>query len=253
MTRKCSFIAGMAGLFIFFCGGCSKAPEPVETLLEHGAERAAAGDWSGADAAAGKALKQRKNQVNALLLRAMARNNLDCCAEAQEYAMRAAQLDPKSFLAQYLKGMLLSKNGKPGLALAALREARRMRPDDLNTLILLAESSLKAKKYDAAAGYFKHLARSPEYRSTPYPWNGIGVCYAAHAPRKALAFFHMAERLAPGDPGAAVNLAVICDKLRALDTARSYYRRFLLLTEGKAEYGAIRAAAKLRLESIPNR
>lgn len=254
MKRKIFFLYGLTCALAFGTCACSKPSEPVSVQLNQAADKAMAGDWAGAEKITRQALKQEPDNVNTLMLRAMACNNLGASAEALDLALRAAQLAPKLFLAQYLKGMLLCKNGKYDLALSPLKEARSLRPGDTNTLILLAEASLNQKKYDAAAYCFSSLARLPEYKLTPYPWNGIGVSYAVRAPQKALKFLRQAERLAPADPVTALNLAVLYDtRLRQKAPAMAYYARFLQLSAGKAEFDAIRGSAELRLDSLKGR
>ncbi len=234
--------------------GCSAPPEPVGTLLSKACAKATSGDWPGADAFAQQVLKQENNNVDALLLCALAKSNQGLEREAIDYAMKAAGLAPGNFYAQYIKGFLLYKSGKYDLALDPLRAARSLREDDLNSLILLAQASYARKNMAQAAGYYSLLIRVPKYGNTPLPWNGIGVCYAQTEPRKAQAFFRKAEQLAPADPATALNMAVLLDVyLRQASAAKVYYERFLSLSTGKAEYDSIRGTAELRLDSMNSR
>lgn len=238
-------------LFPLLFSACSAQPEPVSVMLSKACAKAVDGDWLGADNLAKQILKQEKNNVDALMLYALSRSNLDSPREALDCAMKAAELAPGNFYAQYIKGFLLYKSGKYDMALAPLRAARNLREDDMNTLILLAQASLAQKNMDQSAGYYSMLIRIPQYGNTPLPWNGIGVCYAAKNPRKALAFFRKAEQLSPNDPPTALNLAVLYDfHLRQPATAKAYYERFLRLSTGKAEYDSIRGTAELRLDSM---
>ena len=254
MKWKIFCLAGMLAACVFWTCGCSEPLEPTSVLLHKAMEKASEGDWTGADSLAGKVLKQDKNNADALMLRALARNSLDSRDEAAGYAIHAARLKPDLFLAQYIQGMLLSKNGKPELALRALKEARRIRPEDVNTLILLAENSIAIKRYKEAAGYFKILAKNPNYRTSPYLWNGLGICYAARSPQLAVKFFQMAERFSPNDPVTVLNLAVLHDAhLRQGRQAQNYYDRFIRITAGKTEYDTVRSNAEFRLDSIKGR
>ena len=234
--------------------GCSDPAVPAGTLLNNAAEKAAAGDWQEADRLARQVLKQDKNNADALMLRALAGNSLDSRNEAVEYAIQAARVKPDHFLPHYIQGMLLSKNGKPDLALRSLKEARRFRPDDVNTLILLAENSIAVRRFREAAGYFKLLARNQNYRTSAYLWNGLGICFAESNPQMAMAFFKQAERYAPNDPVTMLNLAVLHDRyLHKEPDARRYYERFVRIAMGKAEYDSIRGKVEFRLDSMKER
>ena len=250
MKRNILFAAAFA--VILSMTGCSKPAVPVGVLLDQAAGKASEGDWAAAGRLAGEALKQDKQNADALMLKALACSNLDARHEAVEYAIQAARIKPQLFLAQYIQGMLLSKNRKPDLALKALKEARRLRPDDINTLILLAENSMAVRRYQEAAGYFKMLAtQDKSYRSSPYLWNGLGVCYSSRDPKLALRFFQMGARFAPNDPITVLNLAVLHDRyLRLPDNAVSFYERLLQMTDGKAEYDSIRRQAASRLNAL---
>lgn len=241
---------------VLFISSCSKPAVPVGVLLDQAAGKASEGDWAAAGRLAGEALKQDKQNADALMLKALACSNLDARHEAVEYAIQAARIRPQLFLAQYIQGMLLSKNGKPDLALKALKEARRLRPGDVNTLILLAENAMAVQRYQEAAGYFKLLAmQDKSFRSSPYLWNGLGVCYSARDPRLAQQFFQMGARYAPNDPITALNQAVLYDRyLRQKDkdnaNAIRSYERLIRLTDGKAEYDSIRRQAAFRLNAL---
>ena len=247
------FLAAAAGIMMQF-SGCSKPAVPVGILLNQALDNATEGNWKNADELAKQVLQQQKHNADALMLRALAQNNLDHRTEAVEFAIHAARVKPDLFLAQYIQGMLLSKNGKPELALKALREARRLRPDDTNTLILLAENSIAVRRYQDAAGYFKLLGRNQTYLKSAYLWNGLGFCYTSINRDMALKFFRMAERYEPENPVTALNLAVLYDKhLKDAKNARLNYENFNRLTMGKAEYDALRLEVGSRLNSLEDR
>lgn len=253
-NRICFCMAAVLGIWLLG-SGCSRENVPAGVLLENALVRAESGDWAAAGDLAGKVLKQEKNNVDALLIKALAESNLGKSASALDHALLAATLAKDSFLSQYIKGMLLYRAGKHALAIAPLQEANRLRPGDINTLVLLAKSTFALKKYNAAAGYFARIARTERYRRSPLPWNGIGVCMAYFNPGKALPYFRMAsERIAPGDGLTHYNLAVLYDSyLQNRSQAIRSYERFLEQAIGKMEFDDLRARAELRLDTLKNR
>ena len=253
MKWKILSLAAAFGIMLPFCG-CSKPAVPVGTLMNQAVQKASEGNWRAADELAKQALKQQKDNADALMLRALAQNNLDFRHEAVENAIHAARIKPELFLAHYIQGMLLSKNGKPDLALKALKEARRLRPDDVNTLILLAENSIAVKRYQEAAGYFKLLGKNPNYLHSAYLWNGLGVCHAVINPAMALKFFRMAARYEQENPITVLNQAILYDKyLNDQEKAKQGYEQFGRLTAGRAEYDTYRRQVESRLNSMKDR
>ena len=242
----------VAALTVLFVNGCSGPEVPVNVMLEDAYQKAETGDWTAADKLAANVLKREGNNVNALILRAMSCSHHDEQQKALDYAIAAANLKPNLFLAQYLKGQLLYKSRKYDLAQVALKAALKLRPNDQNTLILLAQATLHQKQYMVSATYFARLAKqNPQIRSTSLPWNGIGICYARTMPTKAKQFFRQAEKIAPYDPVTSLNLAVFYDRYnRNRMLACQYYQRFIRLSTGKAEYDMIRGSAQSRLDSI---
>lgn len=246
-------------------------------MLNQAVDKASEGSWSAAYQLAERAWKQNKANADALMLMALAQNNLDSGDAAVSYAIQAARLKPDLFTAQYIQGMLLSTNNKPDLALKALKDALRLRPGDVNTLILLVENSIATRHYQDAARYLKLLAKNPAYQKSSYVWNGLGTCYTVTSPDMALRYFRMAETLMPNNPTAALNLAVLYDTRLARsaaaraewakrtrrkpedygkdcsDMAQRYYNRFIRMTAGKAEYDTLRRQAELRLDSLKGR
>ena len=254
MKRKIFYLAMAVGIIMQFCA-CSKTEAvPVGVLLNKAADKAEEGDWPQADSMAKEVLKQQKHNADALMIRALACYNKDSRNEAVEYAIHAARVKPELFLPHYIQGMLLSKNGKPELALKALKEARRLRPNDINTLILLAENSIAVRRYQEAAGYFKLLGKNQNYLRSAYLWNGLGVCYAFINPQMALKFFRQAEYYEKNNAVTALNFAVLYDLyLKDARNARDYYDRFTSLSMGRAEYDTLRRQVESRLRSLPVR
>lgn len=254
MTKKIYFCLPVLLGIWFFCCGCSGEKVSPEVLLERSLEKAVAGDWNAARRLAEDVLKNDKNNVNALLLSALAQSNLGNTKNALDHALLAATVAKDSFLCQYVKGMLLYRDSKYSLAIPPLQEALRLRPEEINTLVLLSKSTYALKKYDAAAGYFARIARNSRYRHDPLPWNGIGVCMTHSSPARALPYFQVALRIAPEEALTSFNMAVLYDRyLRKQPLAIRSYERFLEQSIGKMELDDLRARAELRLDTLKTR
>ena len=252
-TFFCMLMMTLGAILLFF-SGCSGESVPPSVLLEESVEKALAGDWASSGKLAAKVLDQDKNNVDALLLKAVAESHLGNGKSALDHVLQAASLEKESFLCQYIKGMLLYRDGKHALAVVPLQEALRLRPGDVNTLVLLAKSTYALKKYDSAAGYFARIAQNERYRRNALAWNGIGVCLAHSSPAKALPYFKAAQRIAPEEALTFFNMAVLHDGyLRNPPLAVRAYERFLEQSIGKMELDDLRARAELRLDSLKSR
>ena len=254
MKKKTYFsLSVLLGIWLF-SSGCSGDNVPPGLQLERSLEKAVAGDWKSAQNLAEKVLKQDKKNVDALLLSALARSSQGNTKGALDHALQAAALAKDSFLCQYVKGMLLYREGKHALSIPPLQEALRLRPGDINTLVLLAKSTYALKKYDNAAGYYARIAQNSRYKRNALPWNGIGVCLSYSSPVRALPYFQMASRIAPEEALTSFNMAVLYDRyLQKKPLAIRAYERFLEQSIGRMELDDLRARAELRLDTLKTR
>ncbi|MBL6613610.1 MAG: tetratricopeptide repeat protein [Reyranella sp.] len=102
----------------------------IQSLARDAVQRAAAGDFAGAEPLLARVADARPNSGQALHLLGQARLKLGRFAEAREPLERAAKFLPKEYAAQVNLAGCLSVLGDHGAALAALDRAARLKPGD---------------------------------------------------------------------------------------------------------------------------
>ena len=102
----------------------------IQTLARDAVQRAAAGDFAGAEPLLAQVADARPNSGQALHLLGQARLKLGRFAEAREPLERAAKFLPKEAAAQVNLAGCLSVLGDHAAALAALDRAQRLKPGD---------------------------------------------------------------------------------------------------------------------------
>jgi tetratricopeptide (TPR) repeat protein len=102
----------------------------IQTLARDAVQRAAAGDFAGAEPLLAQVVEARPNSGQALHLLGQARLKLGRFAEAREPLERAAKFLPKEPAAQVNLAGCLSVLGDHAAALAALDRAQRLKPGD---------------------------------------------------------------------------------------------------------------------------
>jgi tetratricopeptide (TPR) repeat protein len=102
----------------------------IQTLARDAVQRAAAGDFAGAEPLLAQVAEARPNSGQALHLLGQARLKLGRFAEAREPLERAAKFLPREAAAQVNLAGCLSVLGEHAAALAALDRAQRLKPGD---------------------------------------------------------------------------------------------------------------------------
>ena len=102
----------------------------IQTLARDAVQRAAAGDFAGAEPLLAQVVEARPNSGQALHLLGQARLKLGRFAEAREPLERAAKFLPKEAAAQVNLAGCLSVLGEHAAALAALDRAAALKPGD---------------------------------------------------------------------------------------------------------------------------
>lgn len=222
-----------------------------------------AGEWmrkslaSAKDAKWGRALDQAENAVAkapgdtlANVLYAIALENNNRTEEAVNAAIRAAS-DSSSFIAQYTLGRLYCRQQKYDSSVKPLTRALELRPDDANTLILLARAKVRLNTEDAL-NLNKRLLSLPQFKQSPVVYNELGVILILKGDhRKAAALFSNALSLDADNPYLNLNNAILHDYyLGDLMKARQYYNSFLRLSANRRELLDEYKEVQTRLEII---
>ena len=190
----------------------------------------------------GRALDYAENAVekapgdtlaNVLYAIALEHNNRP--DEALSAAIRAGA-DTSSFIAQYTLGRLYCRQQKYDSSVKPLTRALELRPDDANTLILLARAKLHLNTEDAL-NLNKRLLSIPQFSQSPVIYNELGVLQVLKGePKKARSYFDHAQNLDADNPYLKLNNAILHDyQLGDVMKARQYYNNFLQLSSTHPE------------------
>lgn len=208
--------------------------------------------------------------------------------------LRKTQGDNPDLLA--LMGLAYYGKGEEKQAEATFKQVLKMDPGNPNAATYLARMALQTGDFDAAQAYYQQILKvhpnhqatlqkqkklstrkqfqSQDYNSalktaqqlnkqhpdTPDPLTLMGIAYAGKGEiDQAKTAFEQALQIAPGNPNAAINLALLASQSDDYDTARSYYQQILqyhpehqktlLMLAGLETYQGNKAAALTHLEA----
>ena len=173
MMKSIKFFCFAAVCAAFLMTACGPAPTADEWMRKSLA--------SAKEAKWGRALDQAENAVakapgstlaNVLLAIALEHNNRP--EEALNVAIRAGA-DTSSFIAQYTLGRLYCRQGKYDSSVKPLTRALELRPDDENTLILLARAKLRLNTEDAVSLKVGQAVRDTNARWAETPVQNLAV------------------------------------------------------------------------------
>ena len=234
--------------------GCGPDPEVKAENLNNAVESGKAGNWQDCEKYSLAVLEDDPAEPNALLLRAIASEQLGKLDIARESARRAAENAPKSFAAQYTYGRLLSmRPDSTENAIRVLKRALELRPDDNNTLMLLGLCCSKINS-DEAIRYF--LALPIEVRKDPAVQTHMAIYYLlrkntqSNAHKLVETALGNAYRIDPKNPEVVLNIARYLDHYRKSRYAINYYRDYLKMTEGDPAQNTTRAQVKARINKL---
>lgn len=240
------------------CVSCKEeAEQSVSVLLQKAFESARDGDWKTALSYSSKAYRKAPGDSSAMILHALALENQEQEQEALEIIRRAAGADKDSFMAQYTCGRLLFQEGKYEQALIPLKTAFSLKPDDVNTLILLEKCASLCRTRETF-DYCQLLWKDPRFKdrfnngSNPFVMNEMGLYYAIRKnERKALGAFLLAEKIAPEQPEIQLNLAIVYDYMRnERAKAIPHYEKYLRLTASQTGFETERLDVSRRIQEI---
>ncbi|OGV33433.1 MAG: hypothetical protein A2020_07735 [Lentisphaerae bacterium GWF2_45_14] len=232
---------------------CGKKYKSLSTsqLLDQSLKLSLEGKWENAEDMASCVLEREPENISALIIEGLAMD----ADNKREFAVgcleKAVKNSPDSFIANHTLGRLFVAQKKYEQALPFLKKAYELKPSDMNTVILLAESMNKLKM-SGASSYYALALRNPRFKNDPAPWNQLGLIFAGtNAKKRALDFFIKAYKADQENHLVVLNLAVFLDKyMNNASKAKPFYERYLRLTDKNPALSEKRAEIKTRLKEI---
>ncbi len=225
------FAAVCAAFLLTACG-----PEPTaDEWMRRALASAKEAKWSRALDQAENAVEKAPGDTIANVLYAIALENNGRTDEALNAAIRAGA-DSSCFIAQYTLGRLYFRQQKYDSCVKPLTLALELRPDDANTLILLARAKLRLNTEDAL-NLNRRLLSLPQFANSPVVYNELGVIQVLKGePKKATSLFLKALSLDADNPHLNLNNAILHDYfLGDRMRAQQYYNSFLRLSANRRE------------------
>ena len=235
-----------------FLSGCFGEKLPLSELMNRGVAAAVNGDWDAALEYAERAIKVSPDDVNALILLALAEENTGDPDAALGTISRATAVEESNYFAQYTRGRLLYEKKHFDSCIAPLRTALKLRPNATDPLILLAQSSVNLKDTQNAKSYYSQLARNRKFAKNPTVWSELGMTFIAESkPQQAAQYLQYAYHLQPDNPKLLLNLGVYYDAYRRNRAeAVKYYTRFLNITKQNSAMAQKRSEVEKRLQAL---
>lgn len=242
-----------AGLIsMILCCSCGNRAD-FTALMKKAEKNALAGQWNKTLECTEDAVSLQPKNVEAIVLHALALEHNGKNNNALEEIAKASSLSPGTFFVQYTHGRMLFERGRYESCIAPLKNALKLRPGNTDTLLLLARVSTIQKNMQDAKIYYSMLAKSKEYAKDPAPWNELGmiVLLEDKSPKKSVAYFNYAYRLAQSNPTTVLNMAVLCDRyLNDKKNAKAFYQHYLALTKHDSSLSAERSSVEKRVKSL---
>ena len=245
---KCSQLFLFAALgAVCFLSACSGKGENSSTLLKRAIAAGNEAQWEKALKLSEQALELNPKNPDILLFSVLA---LEQNGKAAEALSRIRTLAPEtgSFRIQYTLGRLLFRKGDYEKCLVPLLHANKARPNDVNTVVLLARAKTRLATGDALV-YQKKLLSFPEFRNSKDVFNEIGVLLALTGkPKDAVTVF---RAKCADHPVSVLNAAVVSDwHLGDRAQAAEWYNRYLRMTANRPELHRERLLVTQRLSEI---
>ncbi len=212
------------------------------------------GDWRKAAELAATAVKRDRENANAHLVYALALEQAGQHEKALNEALRAAQLDPEHFMAQYTKGRMLFERHQYQDCIGPLAAADKLKPGCPQVLILMGKCHSVLNNLNQARKCYTRLGHIPEYRKRPEAFNELGVLYLKKGEvRKGFAYIYRANQLKSSDPVLVLNLAIVYDVyLNQPRKAVLLYNKYLKLILRNNALEPKRDKVRMRIDKIRN-
>lgn len=238
----------------FILLSCTKSvTESNEELLKHAIDSAAnKADWKKARSLSYEAAKRNPLDVNAHVMLAISLEQSGQIDTALTEVRKAVEIDPKHFMAQYTMGRMLFDSERFADCVGPLTSANKLQPGNANVLLFLARCSTILDLTQNAIKYYTSLAKHPDFKNKPDPYNELGVIFAGKKDwQRAARCFSEAYKRAPDNHIVVLNLAVFCDYyLKNFQKAAAFYQKYQRLTSHNPALEPKRVRIKERIERI---
>ncbi len=248
-------IVSVAAMLVFLSSCNQTSSMTTVELLNQATESAMAGKWSKTLKFAKVAVEREPANTPAFILLAMAYENTGKNELAMEAARKAVKLEPDNFLARYTLGRLYAiDQNKLQDAVEPLLRALKLRPNDPDTLVLLADCSQKLN-LTKTVDYYSQLIALPAFNKHYEPWNQLGIYYAEkNSLRNAAICFNQAYSLAPDNHMVLLNFGIFFDKyVRKPERALNYYKKYMEVTANNPEMEQKKQEIKARIKDLSDK
>lgn len=230
---------------------CGPDRRSTAEILDDAAKAGNENKWQDALYEAKKAARREPQNPSALMMLAIAYENTGRKDLAVQAARTAAGLATDDYSAQYLLGRLYYESPKNIQdCIEPLLRARKIKPDDPNTLILLGQSARKLNLQNPEQ-YYEVLTKTERFKNRPEPWNEMGVIYVSRNDLgRAANCFVNAYRTAPDNHIVVRNLAIFMDRCNRKSKAVLFYKKYLDLIAGNPEMEHQRRQVRRRIREI---
>ena len=234
---------------LFGLCSCSKTPEESLSAAVSAAER---NQWKSCRKHIEKALAGYPDHIGALLLRAVACEQLGDYEHAIDSAERAVKLNPESFAALYTLGRIYSTSElRRNDAVSPLLRAYNLKPQDTDTLILLCNAMSEINPRQAPS-FLKLLEQKRDFNGKAAICNQFAVAYAKQGQLiPAQQMFNRAYAASPADLDILFNVARFYDRYNSVPpVARKLYLEFRNRASGQPERAEQLAEAERRISEL---
>lgn len=256
-------------LLMFQLTSCSKKTElSVDDILRRAVKHGDRGDWKQAlvDAELAVDMSSEDANINAIVMKAIALENNRKATTGLNEIDKVAASDPTNFMAQFTLGRMLFNKGVKGggnpyftRALEPLTKAADLRPDNIETQVLLAMCMTRLGMYDDSFRIFNTLRKNDQFSNKAEVYNEAGVVKALSFAedrsqtnlKLAKRYFHAAYNRGKKNPKVVINLAVFYDQYYG-DKAMAVklYDRYLILTKDNYQLSSQREEVQARRDKI---
>ncbi len=148
--------------------------------------------------------------------------------EALKIALEQVSANMNNFLCNYQIGKLYFNQGKYLDAYPYLQKCNELKPEQVNSMILLLKTAAKLNMPEEKELYLQLLEHS-SFRESFLVYNDLACWYAAHADvPQALSYFSRALKYSDGHSLVFLNMAILNDlNLNNDKVAQRYYLNFL--------------------------